>query len=154
MKASEGTIGRIFVIRLDDGDPVPACIEKFALEKGLKHAQAIMVGGIADGQVVTGPRYTDVMPPDPVLIPVEGGHEVVGVGFLAPGTDGKPVLHMHAALGRSGRTLTGCLRPGVSTWLVGEVILLEICGVQATRVLDKVSGFSLLQVTQEAATGG
>lgn len=36
---------------------------------------------------------------------------------------GQPKLHLHAALGRSGKTTTGCLRPGVKTWLVGEVII-------------------------------
>ncbi|MBW2331673.1 MAG: DNA-binding protein [Deltaproteobacteria bacterium] len=80
-----------------------------------------------------------------MLLPVDGAHEVVGVGVLAPGQDGKPVLHIHAALGRSGQTLTGCLRPGVTTWLVGEVILYEILGAKAARVMDKVSGFALLE---------
>jgi uncharacterized protein len=86
------------------------------------------------------------MPPDPVLIPVDGAHEVLGAGLLAPGPDGKPVLHMHAALGRSGQTLTGCLRPGVETWLVGEVIIFEILNARAVRVFDRSSGFELLKV--------
>lgn len=145
MRSSEGKIGRIFVIRLDDGDKVPGCIEQFAQEKGITHGQAIMVGGIGGGQVVTGPRFSDIMPPEPMLIPVDGAHEVVGVGVLAPDEDKKVVLHMHAALGRSGQTVTGCLRPGVNTWLVGEVILIEICGAVASRLPDSASGFSLLE---------
>jgi predicted DNA-binding protein with PD1-like motif len=123
MKASQGSIGRVFVIRLEDGDVVPECIERFAREQGVAVAHAILIGGIGGGQVVVGPRYSDRMPPEPVLLPVDGAHEVVGVGVLAPGEDGQPVLHIHAALGRSGSTLTGCLRPGVTAWLVGEVIL-------------------------------
>jgi predicted DNA-binding protein with PD1-like motif len=70
---------------------------------------------------------------------------VVGVGVLAPGQDGQPVLHIHASLGRSGQTMTGCLRPGVSTWLVGEVILYEILGAKATRLRDEESGLALLE---------
>ena len=81
-----------------------------------------------------------------MLLPVDGAHEVAGVGVLAPNEDGKPVLHIHGALGRAGKTMTGCLRPGVTTWLVGEVILYEIIGVDATRVMDKESGFALLEV--------
>jgi uncharacterized protein len=145
MKAAEGKLGRVFVIRLEDGDKVPACIEKFAIEKGISHGHLIMVGGIIGGQVVVGPRISDQMPSDPMLLPVDGAHEVVGVGVLAPGEDGKPVLHIHASLGRSGQTLTGCLRPGVNTWLVGEVILYEISGVKARRVMHKQSGFALLE---------
>jgi len=145
MKASQGQIGRVFVIRLEDGDVVPECIERFAEEQGIAVGQAIMVGGIGGGQVVVGPRRSDVMPPEPMLLPVDGAHEVVGVGVLAPGEDGRPVLHIHAALGRSGNTQTGCLRPGVTTWLVGEVILYEIIGTEAKRITDDASGFALLE---------
>jgi len=41
--------------------------------------------------------------------------------------------------------MTGCLRPGVTTWLVGEVILYEILGTKAARVSDAESGLALLE---------
>ncbi len=145
MKATEGKIGRIFVIRLEDGDIVPACIERFASEKGISVGHAILIGGIGQGDVVVGPRYSDERPPQPMLLPLDGAHEVVGIGVLAPDEKGTPVLHIHAALGRSGKTTTGCLRPGVTTWLVGEVILYEILGTSAVRVFNRESGFSLLE---------
>ena len=152
MKACEGRLGRVFVIRLDDGDVLPGCIERFAEEKGISVGHVILVGGIGDGEVVVGPRRSEERPPQPMYLPVNGAHEVVGVGVLAPGEGGKPVLHIHAALGRSGQTMTGCLRPGVMTWLVGEAILYEITGVDAVRVRDKESGFALLEV--EAGQSG
>lgn len=105
----------------------------------------ILVGGIGDGEVVVGPRHSEERPPQPMLLPIEGAHEAAGVGVLAPGEDGKPVLHIHAALGRSGKTTTGCLRPGVTTWLVGEVILFEILGASVARLTDKESGFALME---------
>ena len=145
MKATEGKLGRVFVIRLEDGDKIPDCIESFAEEKGISAGQVILVGGVGSGQVVSGPRYSDQMPPDAILLPVDGVHEVMGVGVLAPEEDGKPILHIHGALGRAGQTLMGCLRPGVNTWLVGEVILYEITGLNAKRVMDKRSGFTLLE---------
>jgi predicted DNA-binding protein with PD1-like motif len=144
MKACEGHVGRVFIMRLEDGDTVPGCIESFAEEKGVQVGHAILIGGIGGGEVVVGPRRSDEMPPEPMLLPVDGAHEVVGVGVLAPGEDGKPALHIHAALGRSGQTMTGCLRPGVRTWVVGEAILYEILGTKAKRVKDKVTGFTLL----------
>ena len=118
MKASEGHIGRVFVIRLEDGDLAPDCIERFASDNGISVGHVILVVGIGGGQVVVGPRHSNQRPPDPMLLPVDNAHEVVGVGVLAPGEDGKPVLHIHAALGRLGHTMSGCLRPGVKTWLV------------------------------------
>src|SRR4030042_3790929 len=106
MKASEGKLGRVFVIRLEDGDKLPDCIEKFAEKKGVSVGHVILVGGIGEGQIVVGPRYSDKMPPEPMLLPIDGAHEVAGGGGLAPDASGKPVLHIHAALGRSGRTRT------------------------------------------------
>jgi predicted DNA-binding protein with PD1-like motif len=146
MKASEGKIGRIFVIRLEDGDLVPDCIEHFAETEGISAAQVILVGGIGGGEIVSGPRRSDEMPPDALLLPVDGAHEVAGVGIIAPDEEGKPVLHMHAALGRAGHTMMGCLRPGVTTWLVAEAIIYEITGATATRKKDSRSGFTLLDI--------
>ena len=154
MKASQGKLGRVFVIQLEDGDMLPGCIEKFAEKEGISVGHAILVGGIGEGQIVVGPRYSHKMPPEPMLLPVDGAHEVAGVGVLAPGENGKPVLHMHAALGRSGQTMAGCLRPGVTTWMVGEVILYEILGAKVVRLKDEKSGFVLLQpVSRTSKTG-
>jgi len=146
MKASEGHIGRVFVIRLEDGDVVPECIERFAKEKEISVGHVILVGGIGGGEVVVGPWRSEERPAQPIHLPVDGAHEVVGVGVIAPDEDGKPVLHMHAALGRAGKTMTGCLRPGVTTWLVGEAVIYEVTGVDAVRVRDEESGFVLLEV--------
>lgn len=145
MKSTAGQIGRIFVIRLEDGDIMPTCIERFAEEHLISVGYAILVGGIGAGEVVVGPRRSEQIPPEPMLLPIDGAHEVAGVGVLAPDEHGKPVLHMHAALGRAGKTTTGCLRPGVSIWLVGEIILLEITGTGAKRVYEAKSGFALLE---------
>ena len=145
MKSAEGTMGRVFVIRLEHGDVAPDCIEHFAAEHGVAVGHAILIGGVGEGDIVVGPRQSHMMPPEPMVMPVDGAHEVCGVGVLAPGEDGAPVLHMHGALGRSGRTAAGGFRPGVKTWLVGECILCEILGTRAKRVHDAACGFALLE---------
>ena len=149
MKATEGQIGRVFIIRLEDNDLLPHCIEQFAEEHSISVGQVILVGGIGGGEVVVGPRRSEARSPEPMLLPIDGAHEVLGVGLVAPDESGKPVLHIHAALGRSGKTTTGCLRPGVQTWLVGEVILFEITGTNAQRIFYEESGFNLLQPNVE-----
>ncbi len=146
MKATTGSIGRIFIIRLEDGDVVPDCLEGFAAENAVRCAQVILLGGIDGGSVVVGPRRSAEMPPDPMLLPVDGAHEVAAVGLLVPGPDDKPMLHIHGALGRAGQTVTGCLRPGVNTWLVGEAVMIEVLGTAAARRPDDATGFSLLEV--------
>ena len=154
MQASEGTIGRVFIIRLEDGDVIPGCIEAFAAKKKIGIAAVTLIGGIGEGQIVVGPRYSNSMPPEPMLIPLDGAHEVVGIGLIATDSRGTPKLHMHASLGRSGQTRTGCLRPGVKTWIVGEAVMYEIIGVCAVRKLDKKTGFELLHAGPSRAKKG
>ena len=149
MKSSEGRLGRVFVIRFEDGDILPECIERFAAEKGVTTGLVILVGGIGSGKVVVGPENSEDRPPKPMVLPVSGVSEVAGVGVLAPGEDGKPVLHIHAALGRAGQTLTGCLRQGVTTWVLAEAILYEITGAQVKRVMSEDVGFNLLEVEED-----
>lgn len=144
MQVSEGKIGRVFVIRLEDGDLLPDCLELFAEQNHITHGQVILLGGIGEGEIVVGPRKSTVFPPEPLKLPLNEAHEVVGVGVLAPNSEGKPVLHIHGALGRSGQTMTGCLRPGVKTWIIGEVVLIELLNIQAVRLKDKTTGFLLL----------
>jgi len=136
-------------MRLEDGDVVPGCIERFAAEQGISVGHVILIGGIGGGEVVVGPRRSNEIPPEPMLLPVDGAHEVAGVGVIAPGEDGRPVLHIHAALGRSGKTTTGCLRPGVTTWVVGEAIIYEILGVDVARIMNESTGFALLEIAWE-----
>lgn len=145
MKASQGRIGRVFVVRLEDGDKIPSCIERFAQEQNIRLGHVTLIGGIGGGQIVVGPRDATDVPVEPMLLPVDGAHEVAAVGVIAPGEQGNPTLHIHASLGRAGHAMTGCLRPGVTTWLVGEVIIYEILDADAARIKDKTTGLPLLE---------
>lgn len=145
MKASEGKIGRVFVVRLETGDEVPACIETFAAEKDIAVAGVTFLGSVGRGRVVVGSSGSDRTPSDPLVLPFEGAHEVAALGVIAPGNDGKPQLHMHGALGRESATKTGCLRKGVEVRLLGEVIVQEILGTGAARVWDEKTRHELLE---------
>jgi predicted DNA-binding protein with PD1-like motif len=144
MQYSEGSIGRVFTLRLEDGERVPDCIEQFAREHGIMTAQCTLLGGIDGGNIVAGPKDGDAPVIDPILHPVSGAHEVLGMGTLFPNETGVPILHMHAALGRNGDTHTGCIRPGLDVWLVGEVIIMEILGTDMLRKKEAKSGLALL----------
>ncbi len=145
MKHSEGSIGRIFVLRLEDGDRLPSAIEEFAKQKGVARAMCIMVGGVDDGgNIVVGPKTRDDVPPEPMFLTLSGVHEVSAVGTIFPDDSGQPRLHMHAALGRGTETHTGCIRPGIQTWKLGEFIILEIANNSAARRRDPNTGFDVL----------
>lgn len=147
MKAVEGRIGRVFVLRLEHDDPLPGCIEKFASEKGIRLAQVIFHGGIYRGNLVAGPIETEDPRPVPIVLPVSEANESSAVGFLAPSEEGNPILHMHGTLGRAGQAMAGCFQKGMTVWLVGEAVIYEIldgCGV--ARVLDEKSDLRLLNI--------
>ncbi len=146
MRYSEGKIGRVFVIRLDDKDKLPAAVENFAGEKGISRGMCLLIGGIGDkGKIVVVPEDGETMPVVPMVTELSGVHEIAGVGTLFPDGGGKPRLHMHAALGREGKTVTGCIRPGIETWKLGEVILLEIEDNTACRKKDPAVGFDVME---------
>lgn len=142
MKVSEGIVGRVFVVRLEDGDELPGVIENLAREKGIRAASVVLVGGIGSGKVVVGPE-TPAVPPEPMIRELDGVHEIVGVGTLFCNEKGEPKLHLHGAMGRDGRTITGCTREGVKVWLVVEAIITEITGTGARRVAE--GGLELLK---------
>ena len=145
MKFSEAKPGRVFVIRLEDGDIVHEEIENFAKAHHIKAASLIVLGG-ADAQscLVTGPekgRAEEIIPKTHLL---DNVHEVSGTGTLFPNMDGEPVLHMHMACGRGFSTVTGCIRNGVKVWHVMEIILQELLDTTGERKKDAATGFDLL----------
>lgn len=147
MQYTEGRMGRVFVLRLEDGERLNDTLEAFAREQNLSHALAFYLGGSATGsKVVVGPdaRRTDAVVP--LIHELAGSQEVLAVGTLILDEKGAPVLHMHAAAGREGRATVGCTRAGVDVWLVGEVVVLEIVGPEAKRRKDPETGFQLLTV--------
>jgi len=40
----------------------------------------------------------------------------------------------------------GCIRAGVTTWVVGEAVVIELTDSEATRRVDPATGFELLDV--------
>ena len=145
MKFAEAKLGRVFVIKLHDGDHLPDVLEIFALENKVSSAICFFLGGVKDkGRVVTGPKDPEARPVEPMVRLLNGVHEVCGVGTIFKNEEGKPKLHMHAAFGRDEDTITGCVRMGIDVWQIGEVILLELTHTTAHKVKDKETGFEFL----------
>lgn len=145
MKYTEARYGRVFVIRLEDGEILHEEIERFAHKKSVHAAFLIVLGGADEGsKLVVGPlkgRSATIVSMESVL---SEPYEIVGTGTLFPNSKGKSILHMHVACGRKKRTQTGCVRKGVKVWHVMELILVELIGIHSKRILDKKTGFELL----------
>ena len=119
MHYTEGRMGRVFVLRLEDGERLNDTLEAFAREHSLAHALAFYLGGSASGStVVVGP---DTERPDavvPLLHMLQGSQEVLALGTLVPdeaGDAGAP----HARRRRPGRPGHRGLHPGRGGRLAG-----------------------------------
>lgn len=146
MKVSQAKQGRIFVIRLEDGDIVHEEIERFAREKSIKAAALIIVGGAdKDSRLIVGPEKARATPIVPVEHVLQNVHEVAGTGTIFPDEEGNPMLHMHMACGRYSSTITGCVRRGVKVWHIMEIILFELIESTGVRIFKPEMGFSLLE---------
>ena len=145
MKYSEVKQGRTFVMRLEDGDIVHEEIEHFARDHAITAAALIIVGGIdKTSKLIVGPEKGRSKPVTPMVHILDNVHEIAGVGTLFPDEEGNPLLHMHMASGRKTSTVTGCIREGVRTWHILEVILFELVGSTGVRKVDSETGFKFL----------
>jgi len=147
MQFTEAKLGRVFALRLHDGDRLPEVLEAFATEKNVSTALCFFLGGAKDkSRVVVGPKDGSALPPEPMVTLLSGVHEACGVGTIFADETGKPKLHMHASFGRDRKTVTGCVRMGVDVWQIGEVVVIELTEAQARRVADKKTKFEFLEI--------
>ncbi|MDP8218333.1 MAG: DNA-binding protein [Candidatus Theseobacter exili] len=145
MKYSESQLGRIFVIRLEDGDIIHEEIENLAKQNNIESAALIILGGAdKNSKLVVGPqkgREKTIIPMEHILNNV---HEITGTGTLFLDDANNSILHMHISCGRNDNSVTGCVRRGVKAWHVMEIVLFELTGSPAKRILDPATGFKLL----------
>ncbi len=132
-------MGRVFVARFDEGDDFLTELTNLVRRENIRCAWFHLIGGLRKADVVTGPQQP-VVPPEPVWDRVDGAREVLGSGSIF--WDGaEPRMHLHAALGHDGETLTGCVRKGTQVYLVLEMYIIELDGFDASRPWSEEGGF-------------
>ncbi|MCF6176520.1 MAG: DNA-binding protein [Victivallaceae bacterium] len=146
MRYSKAKPGRVFIVRLEDGDILHEEVEQLAVKENIKAAAVTIVGGIDQGsKLVVGPedgRADNIKPMEAI---VDNVYEAAGTGTLFPDEDGNPILHLHLAAARDDKVIGGCVRRGVKTWQILEVIVMELTDSSALRKFDPITGFKLLQ---------
>jgi len=135
-----GSIGRVFLARIDHDEDLLDELVKLARSEEIKQAFFMLIGAVKNMQVVTGPKE-DTVPPDPMWHSIAGACEILGIGNILR-KDGNPSIHLHAALGKGGDVTVGCLRDSVDTYLTTEAIIFEISGIAAERVYDDMYGIA------------
>jgi predicted DNA-binding protein with PD1-like motif len=141
---SVGHIGRVIVLKLDDNEDVLASVESVVVKENIKSGLFFVIGSLKEGSVVSGAE-TDELPIVPMWLPIHENHEILGIGTLFQ-MEGHPKIHLHAALARKDDLLMGCLREKSKVFLLEEIVILEVSGVDAVREKDGRTGLSLLKI--------
>ena len=144
MRYTKGTIGRVFLVRFDDKDVLLKEIDALARKERIKAATFIFLGALKEGDLVTGPKKP-VIPPEPNWTPFKDAWEVLGVGTVFMNKKG-PQIHIHTAMGKKLKTLTGCVRKKSKVFLVIEAVVFELKNVKASKEMDPKTGLNLLKI--------
>jgi len=129
MRGVELVTGRVFVLRLEEGEILHEAIESFCTEHGIAGAAVSMTGAVAPGSImVSGPATPVGDRIEPLLITLDEPCELTGSGTVFPDDNGKPTVHIHGSVGKKGFSATGDLRPRMVVWLVMEVTITELRG--------------------------
>ena len=143
MEYAVGKTGRIIAARLFEGEDLYESIHKIATDENITSAAVLITGGFRKADVVVGPKQEK-----PKIVgnfkPFAGPGEVLGVGTIYCDDQG-PKLHIHTAIGKGDETSVGCPRGGACTFLILEVTIIEIHGIDAAREPDPETGLNLLK---------
>jgi len=143
MEYAVGRTGRIIAARLFEGEDLYESIREIAVAENIKSAAVFITGGFRQANVVVGPIREE-----PTVVPefraFSGPGEVLGVGTIYCDKD-EPKLHIHTAIGKADEVMVGCPRDGTKTFLLLEVTIIEIDGLNAERKFDAKTGLNLLR---------
>lgn len=135
MKYQSGNIGRTFLVKMEHGDDLLEGIRTIAGKEQINSAVVFMLGALQEASLVTGPQKPAI-PALGIETHLREASEIIATGTLVADENGQPSLHIHGSLGREMNTVTGCLRSDAVVYLVVEVIIMELLGIQATRLED------------------
>ncbi len=144
MKYSKGNIGRVFLLKFDDDDILLKELARFSKKEAVKTACMVFIGALKKGDIVTGPKKP-VIPPEPNWVSFRNAWEVMGIGTIFSNNKG-PQIHIHTAMGKKNKTLTGCVRKDTKVFLVIEAVIFELKGIRASKDIDPSTGLNLLKI--------
>ncbi len=156
MRSIEMKEGRVFVLRLEEGEILHEAVESFCVRENIRNATVIAVGAIdAGSDYIAGPRATKFRwwsPSDraerkarskpgavidekiiPFYRTAQYPADLTGTGTVFPDDTGAPILHMHGTFGNGGLVRAGCFRVRMIAWITMEVVIRELVGEGPVR---------------------
>ncbi|MDD4957167.1 MAG: DUF296 domain-containing protein [Candidatus Omnitrophica bacterium] len=150
MEYREAKVGRVIIVRFDNGDPLLRGIEEIARKENISFATVTLLGALASARMVTGPE-DGAIPPKPIMYDFEEPREVLGSGtIIRSGVSHK--VHLHISAGREGGGTTGCLRSGDKVFITVEAVITEVVGPDVSKGFDEGSGCNILRFNGPGAS--
>ena len=143
MRATELTLGRSWLIRLETDSPLWLGVLEAASALGVRAGQVNVLGAVQNAVV----RYFDQGTKTYADLEIDSHLEILsGVGNISM-RDGAPFLHLHVTLGDDkGVAYGGHLHEEMpSRVYVAEVWLQELLGEPPVRLFDERCGLSIWQ---------
>lgn len=144
MKYQKGSVGRIFIIKFDDGEDPLESLKSMAKKESIYSAVFWLIGGLRKGKFVAGP-INDELPPKPIWREITGNNEILAIGTIF-WYEEEPRIHLHGVYGREDYVKMGCLREEAEVFLILEAVVMEISNVNVKREFDEKSKMILLEV--------
>lgn len=144
MEYHEGKIGRTFIIKIEHQDDFLQCLKEVFIKEKVNCAYFYVIGAIKEAKFVSGPENLAIPPAQIWKHMKDKGMELVGIGSIF-NMDNEPNIHLHAALGKDSEVNVGCIRTDAHAFIVLEVFVIEILGINIIREFDKTTGLSLLK---------
>ncbi|MCL6636010.1 MAG: DNA-binding protein [Peptococcaceae bacterium] len=142
MQYGKGTAGRSFVLRVEHGEDLLQAVKELARRENIRQAVLWALGALGRARLVVGPREA-VLPPEPVWREVSEPGEILATGNIF-WDEQEPIIHLHASWCRGDTVITGCIREVAAVYLMAEVFVWEIAGLDAVRQFDRRLGLKAL----------
>ena len=144
MKYTKGKIKQVFLVKFENEDILAKELEKLVRKERIRCAVFVFLGALKQGNLVTGPKKA-VIPPEPNWVAFKDGWEVLGLGTVFSNKSG-PQIHIHSAMGKKNKTLTGCVRKDSKVFIVIEAVIFELEGIKAEKDIDPQTGLNMLRI--------
>jgi predicted DNA-binding protein with PD1-like motif len=138
MKYVQTKVNRVYLLRFDHEDDVIKELSNLAVKESLGCGFIMLIGATSETEMVVGSSSLEV-PPNPIKMALSEERELIGLGTLG-WKDGKPIVHIHASLGKGSTVNVGCLRERCKVYLTVEGLIIEFGELTCVRKADRNLG--------------
>lgn len=132
---------RRYVVILDEGDEIVASLSRFAEEHAVKACSIMGLGGLQHATLAYYDRARREYDPIPIAEQVE----LLSLNGNITQFEGKPKVHVHAAIGKRDGTAHGGHVLDAHVWPTVEIVLEELPG-EIFRKMNEACGLPLIHL--------